>query len=97
MKIAFAVLGAIASVPLAVFTGGLAMQYGMPTPGLYAWGLFHPHPRPGFLGPDLGSLLDTQIVIDSASWFVVFCLVGLVIARARKRSAADVMDPSLRK
>lgn len=97
MKIAFAVLAAVASVPLAVFTGGLAMQHGLPTPGLYAWGLLHPRPRPGFLGPDLGSLLGTQVAIDSACWFVVCCLMGLIIVRVRKKNPADGMDSPHRK
>ena len=97
VKLAFAVLAAVASVPLAVLTGGLLMQHGLPTPGIYVWGLLHPHPQPGFLGADLGSLLDTQIIIDSACWFTVFCLGGLMMAWIGRRKGANRIDTPLRK
>ena|ERR1019366_6804046 len=96
-RLAFAALAAVASIPLAVLTGGLLIQHGLPTPGIYIWGLLHPHPQPGFLGPDLGSLLDTQIVIDSSCWFIVLCLVGLMIAHVGRRNGADRIGTPPRK
>jgi len=48
-------------------------------------GWLHPHPQPGFLGPDLGSLLGTEIIVDSACWFFALMVTALLIDRAVKR------------
>ena len=86
-KLAFAVLAALISIPLAAWTDGLLLHQGVITPGMYAWRLSHPHPQPGFLAP-LGSGLATMMVIDSSCWFIVICLAGFIIARARNKNGA---------
>jgi hypothetical protein len=89
LLIVLTVIAAVICVPLAVLTGGLLLQLGLPTPGIYVWGLLHPHPEPGFL-VGLGSLLQTEIVVDSICCFIVLMAVAFVVDRAvkrRKRSA----------
>ena len=85
-KLASVVLAAVASVMLTFLTPEPLERYGVPNPGIYVWGLLHPHPRPGFLGPDLGSLLGTEIVVDGACWFIVLMVAAFLIDRAVKRS-----------
>jgi len=84
VALAFAVLAAVASVPLTFLTRGLIERLGLPNPGVYVWGLLHPQPRPGFIGPDLGSLLGTEIIVNSCCWFILLCIAGFIIARLRK-------------
>lgn len=92
VKLVFAVLAAVASVPLSLLTGRLLERYGLPNPGVYVWGLLHPQPRPGFLGPDLGSLLGTEIIINSGCWFVLLCMAASIVAQLRKRRRAGLND-----
>lgn len=91
-KLAFAVLAAIASVPLTFLTRAPLERFGLPNPGVYVWGLLHPQPRPGFIGPDLGSLLGTEIAINSGCWFILLCMAGLIVAQLRKRKSGDLHD-----
>ncbi len=86
-KLAFAVLAALISIPLAAATDGVLVHLGVPSPGMYVWRLLHPDPQPGFLAP-LGSLLRTTMLIDSSCWFVLVCLAGLLIVRKRRKSSA---------
>ena len=85
LLIVLTVIAAVVCVPLSFLADGLLMQHGLPTPGLYVWGWLHPHPQPGFLGPDLGSLLGTEMVVDSVCWFMVLMVTALLIDRAVKR------------
>ncbi len=87
-KLAFAVLAVLIAVPLAAWTDGLLLHEGVITPGMYVWRLLHPHPQPGFLA-SVGSGLATMIVVDTSCWFVLVCLAGFTIVRARKKSGAD--------
>jgi hypothetical protein len=83
-KLVFVVLAALVSVKLEFSTQYLLEQHGWPNPGIYVWGLLHPNPRPGFIGPDFGSLLGTEIAVNSVCWFVLLCLAGFTIARLVK-------------
>lgn len=80
-KGAFALLAAVVSVVLTFLTREPLERHGVPNPGVYVWGLLHPHPRPGFIGPDFGSLLGTEIVVNSGCWFILLCLVAFAINR----------------
>lgn len=84
-KLVFTVLAAVISVPLTFLTRGLLERHGLPNPGIYVWGLLHTHPQSGFLGPDLGSLLGTEIFIDSTCWFIALMVAAFVVDRAAKR------------
>jgi len=88
VKIAFAALAAVASAPLAFWTSSHLMQHGLPTPGVLVWKLVQPDPQPGFLGPEIGYFLITDLVVNSACWFLVLCLVGYVVAQLARRNAA---------
>jgi len=84
-KLAITLIAAAASVPLTFLTRRLIERFGLPNPGVYVWGLLHPHPQPGFLGPDLGPLLGTEIVVNSACWFIVLMMTAFLIDRAVRR------------
>jgi len=92
-RLAYAVIAAVASIPLAVMTEGLSFQYGkFPTPGAYVWGLLNRDTYCGFLGC-VGSLFGTMLAIDSSCWFIVLCLMGFVIERSlgkRKKPPTQV-------
>jgi hypothetical protein len=90
-KLAFAVLAALISVPLAAWTDGLLLHQGLVSPGMYVWRLSHPHPQPGFLAP-LGSGLGTMMIIDSSCWFILLCLAGFMIVREGRRRRRDRID-----
>ena len=80
-KGAFVLLAAVVSVVLTFLTREPLERHGVPNPGVYVWGLLHPHPRPGFLGSDLGWLLGTEIVVNSGCWFILLCVAAFAINR----------------
>ena len=93
-KLVFVVLAALVSVKLEFSTRYLLDQHGWPNPGIYVWGLLHPNPRPGFIGPDFGSLLGTEIAVNSACWFVLLCFIGFIVDRLLKRIGNSRIGPS---
>lgn len=90
--VALVVLAAVVSVVLAFLTHRQLERIGLPNPGIYVWGLLHPQPEPGFIGPSLGSLLGTEIIVNSTCWFILLCIGGATIARLRKRKHAHPSD-----
>lgn len=88
-KWTFTVIAAVFSVPLAVTSEWLGLQYNLWTsPGAYVWGLLHRDTECGFLGC-IGSSFGTMFAVDSICWFILLYLAGFIIARARKKNGAD--------
>ena len=83
-KTAFVAFAAVVSVPLTFWTEHLLDRYRLPNPGIYVWGLMHPHPEPGFL-VGLDSLLATELIVNASCWSILLCAVGFTIDRAVNR------------
>jgi hypothetical protein len=95
-KTAFVVFAAVISVPLTFWTEHLLDRYRLPNPGIYVWGLMHPHPEPGFL-VGLDSLLGTELVVNASCWFILLCAVEFTIDRAvnKKRRNTKAVPPQI--
>jgi hypothetical protein len=79
----FALFAPVPSFGGALLTEALALQFGLPFPGLIVWDWLHPDRQ----SASMGSMLLTWLVVDSACWFIVLMVAGFLIDRAGKRKS----------
>lgn len=87
-KLIFTVFAAIASFGGALLTEAVALQFGLPFPGLIVWDWLHPDPQ----SASMGSMLSTFVVTDSVCWFIFLMVAGFLVNRPEKKNP----DPSPR-